>query len=338
MIKEILEHAEDVNVDDMKLYFITRVCKPGVNKRSRVLEKFNFNLYQVDIDNEIRNHLHELTIDQLGNMQRNNFEITDYDVISDDTQQIFSYQMKNKTMAFADVIYNKLPNKSSIKTIKNIECILSEEEMWAYSVGFEKDDEWFYTFRKVVKSRVAIDEKKGNKKNTAIQAIRTRFNTESNKLELIHGETVNLDRQIDCVYYNDAFYIFRKSSFEQITGLAEEFKIQAELIVEELKKSEIIKGIDILKKEVKEKPALHKKMIRLQKIGNYTNLTAMDIKKMQRVAEKTGDKLKCENGKILIEDVTDIDSALRMLCDYYKEGMVSGKNYGTYAGKQLSLN
>ena len=335
MLNELLEEIKTAKIEDLQFYFITRVLKEGVSKRTKVLNKFIFNLYQVDINDEIREHLHKLSIDQLEYLQKKNYEIQDYDVISEDTDQIFTYQMQNKAMAFADVINNKLPNKSQIKKIQNIESIVLDEDLWAYSVGFENDGEWIYSFRKIIKSKVAIDENEGNQKSVRQKIIRTIFNTQSNKLELIHGETVNLDKQIDCVYYNDAFYIFKKTNFEQITGLTEEFKIEAETVVSELIQTNMIEGVDIIAEEVANNPSIHKKLVRLQKLGNYQNMTTESLLKMKEVAETFGETLKSKNGKILIEEKKDIDTALKILCDYYKEGKVSGKDYGTYAGKQL---
>lgn len=337
MLNELLEEVKNAEIDDLQLYFITRVLKEGVNKRAKILDKFSFNLYQVDVNAEIREHLFKLTIEQLEYLQKKNYEIQDYDVISEDTDQIFTYQMQNKAMAFADVINNKLPNKSQIKKVQNIESILLEEDLWAYSVGFENDGNWMYSFRKIIKSKVAIDENEGNHKSIRQKMIRTIFNTQSNKLELIHGETVNLDKQIDCVYYSDAFYIFKKSNFEQITGLTEEFKVEAETVLSELVETNMIEGVDIIAEEVANNPSIHKKLVRLQKIGNYQNMTTESLLKMKEVAERFGETLKSKNGKILIEEKKDIDTALKILCDYYKEGKVSGKDYGTYAGKQLIL-
>lgn len=45
--------------------------------------------------------------------------------------------------------------------------------------------------------------------------------------------------------------------------------------------------------------------------------------------------MKIKEGKLFIEDEGDINLALKMLADYYKRGEVSGKAYGTFAGKQL---
>ncbi len=335
MLQTLIEEINEVKVDDLQLYFITRVLRKGIKKSAKVLDKYEFNLYQVDVNDEIREHLYKLTIDQLEYLQKKEYQIQDYDVISEDTDQIFTYQMKNKAMAFADVINNKLPNKSKIQKIQNIENLVAEEDLWAYSIGFENDGTWIYTFRKVIKSKVAIDENEGNQKSLRQKMIRTIFNTQSNKLELIHGETVNLDKQIDCIYYEDSFYIFRKSNFEQITGLTEEFKKEAENVVSELENSKMIEGVSLIADEVKRNPSIHKKLVRLQKIGNYKGLTNESLLKMKEVAETFGETLKSNNGKILIEEKKDIDTALKMLCDYYKEGKVSGKDYGTYAGKQL---
>ncbi|MCM1615401.1 hypothetical protein [Phocaeicola massiliensis] len=42
-----------------------------------------------------------------------------------------------------------------------------------------------------------------------------------------------------------------------------------------------------------------------------------------------------KDGKLHIESENDIDLTLKMLADYYKKGEVSGKAYGTYAGKEI---
>ena len=51
--------------------------------------------------------------------------------------------------------------------------------------------------------------------------------------------------------------------------------------------------------------------------------------------KRYGDALKIEDGKITIEDETDIDIVLKALGDYYKIGEISGKPYGTFSGKEL---
>lgn len=56
---------------------------------------------------------------------------------------------------------------------------------------------------------------------------------------------------------------------------------------------------------------------------------------MQRICKKYGNQLNIKGGKLHIESENDIDLTLKMLADYYKKGEVSGKAYGTYAGKEI---
>lgn len=334
ILEELSEKLESIKIDNSFLYFITRVLKPNTKKTSKVLDKFLFKVYQIDVNDEIRKHLYSLTKEQLEYLSKRKTELHEYDVITDDTEQLFTYSMTNKAMSFADVVNNQL--KSNPPKIKSLEDIISDEELWAYCVGFHnKGTDWIYTFRKILSGKVAIDEKDGNKRNALQKTIRTIFNSKSQKLELIEGETVNLDKQVDCIFYEDMFYIAKKTQFEQIVGLEEEFRIQASEVITELEATNMIEGLKILSQQITINPAIHKKLVRLSKIGNYKDLDEKIIKKMQKVCKQYGDKLKLKDGKLFIEDESDIDLALKMLSDYYKRGEVSGKAYGTFAGKQL---
>ncbi len=336
ILEELLKKIEAIKIDNTYLYFITRVLKADTKKTDKILSKYEFKIYQIDVNDEIREHLYSLTQEQLHQLINKKTEVHEYDVISDDTQQLFTYSMTNKAMSFADVVNNQLKNR--IPKITDLEEIIKSEELWAYCVGFHhKGEEWIYTFRKILSGKVAVDEKDSNVKSAFRKYIRTRFNSKSNKLELIEGETVNLDKQIDCVYYQDTFYVAKKLQFEQIVGLEEEYRIQATEVLTELIATAMIEGLDVIEKQIENNAALHKKLVRLSKIGNYQELDASMIKKMAKVAKSFGDKLKLKNGKLFIEDETDIDLALKMLADYYKRGEVSGKAYGTFSGKQIQI-
>ena len=337
MLEQILNKIQEVDVDNTYLYFVTRVLKPDAKKAAKAMGKYNFKVYQIDVNDEIRVHLHTLAIDQLENLADKKKDLQEYDVISDDTENLFTYTMAGKAMSFSDVVNSQL--KKMPPKIQSLKEIISDEELWAYTVGFFLgEDEWIYTFRKVLSGKVAINEEDGNKKGMWQKAIRTFFNTKNQKLELIQGETVSLDKQIDCVFYIDTFYIARKTQFEQIVGLEEEFKIQATEVVAELGGTAMIEGLNHVAGQVESNPAIHKKLVRLGKIGNHRDLDTTTIGKMVNVCAKYGDSLKTtQEGKLLIEDEKDIDLVLKMLSDYYKRGEVSGKAYGTFAGKQISI-
>lgn len=84
-LQEILDKVSTTNVNDLRLYFITRVLKDNIKKSAKIIDKYLFKVYQVDIDDEIRQYLYDLSIEQLDKVIKKNYEILDYDVISDDT-------------------------------------------------------------------------------------------------------------------------------------------------------------------------------------------------------------------------------------------------------------
>lgn len=332
-LQEILEKIAATQVNDLRLYFITRVLKENVKKSAKIIDKYLFRVYQVDIDSEIRQYLYNLSEEQLEIIIKKDFEMLDYDVVSDDSQHLFTYFMQHKVLSFSDVVCNQL-NQTPPK-MQSIESILSNgDELWAYCVGFNdlENQDWIYTFRKIQSGKVAVDEQEGK---NILKIIRTRFDTTNQKLELLKGETVNLDKQIDCIYYDETFYVIKKANFEQIVGLQEEYKEEAKSVVNELKETGKFKGLEMVEKKIETTPSIHKKLVRIAKIGNFRTIDDKVIKRMKSVCKKYGVELHVKDGKIAIEEEKDIDIILKMLADYYKTGEVSGKAYGTFAGREL---
>lgn len=333
-IKEISEKIASTESTDLRLYFISRILKDNIKKNAKVIDKYVYKVYQVDIDSEIRNYLFSLTNEELRKIIKKDFEMLDYDVISDDTQHLFTYSMHNKVFSFSDVVFNQL--KKNPPKMQSIESILSnDDELWAYCVGFNdlESKDWIYTFRKILSGKVAVDEKEGK---NILKTIRTYFDTKNQKLELIKGETVNLDKQIDCIYYEETFYVIKKINFENIVGLQEEYKKESKSVVEELRKTGKIHGLEIVEDKIESTPSIHKKLIKIAKIGNYRSLDDKTIRKMKTVCKKYNVALNVKDGKLTIENESDIDTILKMLADYYKTGEVSGKAYGTFSGKELT--
>ncbi len=332
-IKEIFKKIESSKEEDLKLYFITRYLKDNVKKSSKLLDKYLFKVYQVEINDDIRAHLYDLSKKHLESIVKKEYEMVDYDVLSDDTEHLFTYSMKNKIFSFSDVVCNQLKKMAPI--MSSIEDILDNgHELWAYCVGFNDLDEkdWIYTFRKIQSSRIAIDEKEGIR---GLKMIRTYFDTQNQKLKLLKGETVNLDKQIDCIYYDETFYIIRKMNFEQIVGLQDEYKEEAKNVAEMLKGTNLINGVEFIEQRIENNPSIHKKLVRISRIGNINTLNEKAIRKMKSVSKKYGNQLNVKDGKINIEEENDVELVLRMLADYYKVGEVFGKHYGTFAGKEV---
>lgn len=275
---ELLEKINVTKAEDIKLFFVTRAIKEGLTRNSRTRDKYLFKVYQVDSSEEIRQHLFESTRSQIDNIIGKNYEMVDYDILSDETDRLFTYAIKDKVFSFSDVVTNQLLKPATkIKTISEITT--ENEELWAYSVGFEDltDNKWIYTFRKIQSGKVAVNEIDNPDSNFFKKCIRTVFNTESMKLEVLKGESITLDKRIDCVFYDDTFYVVQKGAFEQIVGLQEEYQEQAKVIVRNMQQIPLITGTDKLMDLIEKKPSLHKKLVKIERIGGYKQLNAASI-------------------------------------------------------------
>ena len=336
-LDEVLTKIQETKEDDVKLHFITRILKSGVSKRDKTLDKYIFKVYQIDVDDEIRNYLYDLSIKELERTMSKDYSLIDYDPISDDTNHLFSYKLRAETSSFSDVVVNQLGRE--LPKVESIDGIVSDnEELWAYCIGFldEVESEWIYTFRKIMVSKIAIDEKNDTDKNIVIRQIRTLFDSKSKKLTLMKGEAVTLDKQIDCVYWGDTFYVLKKVPFEQIVGLQEEYHAKAIEVVGEMKKTNLIDGLELIEEDLKTNTNLHKKLVKLQMNGGLNGLDSIRIKKMAKVCKRYGDKISIgDDGHIKVGDRKDFEIVIKALCDYYKKGEVSGKSYGTFSGKEL---
>lgn len=336
-LDEVLDRIKDTKQEDVKLHFITRILKSGVGKRDKTLDKYIFKVYQIDVDDEIRKYLYDLSIKELERTVTKDYSLIDYDPISDDMDHLFSYKLKAETSTFSDVVVNQLGKE--LPKVESIEGIISEnEELWAYCIGFldVEDQEWIYTFRKIMVSKIAIDEKNDTDKSIVWRQIRTIFNSTSKKLTLMKGEAVTLDKQIDCVYWEETFYVLKKVPFEQIVGLQEEYHAKAIEVVDEMKNTGLIDGLDGLEEELKTNTSLHKKLVKLQQNGGLGILDDKQIKKMAKVCKRYGETISVgADGHIKINDRKDFETVIKAMCDYYKKGEVSGKSYGTFSGREL---
>lgn len=333
----VLGRIKGTNKEDVKLHFITRILRNGVGKRAKNLDKYIYKVYQIDVDDEIRNYLYELSIKELERTLSKDYSLIDYDPISDDIDHLFSYKLKAETSSFSDVVVNQLGKE--LPKVVSIDGIVSDnEELWAYCIGFldEEIEEWIYTFRKIMVSKIAIDENDDKDKNLIKRQIRALFNTTSKKLTLMKGQAVTLDKQIDCIYCDETFYVLKKVPFEMIVGLQEEFHAKAVEVVDSMKSTGLIDGLDCMEEELKTNTVLHKKLVKLLHNGGLHQLDKANIKKMVRVCKRYGEEIMIgDDGHIKINDRKDFEIVVKALSDYYKKGEVSGKSYGTFSGREL---
>lgn len=330
LLVDVISKAQ---AENLKMYFVTRVLKEGIKANARILEKFDFKVYQIEITDEVRNYLYQLSLKQFKKIEENeDLHFFDYDVIADETEHLFTYPMQNKVGSFSDVVYNQL--NGSPQKITDLNDILQDETLWAYCVEFQIDSQKsFYSFRKISPGKVGIEKDNDGEKKSLGSQIRTFFDTNTNTLSLLKSDTVYLDKQIDCIFYEETFFVLKKFYFEQLVGLQEEYKKRAEDVATSMSKHECFGDIKLLTEKIENKVAIHKKLMKLEKLGNLNTLTSKNIKKLERLGKQKNAPINIKDGKIQFEKEEDIDNVIKLLCDYFKTGDYSGKSYGTYAGK-----
>jgi hypothetical protein len=239
-------------------------------------------------------------------------------------------------MSFRSVVDTRLKGGVGIKKVQQIADLFNGQELWAYCVQFHfEDGTQVFTFTKISTGKVAIDpdpKTMVGKIQHPAKAVRAFFDTNSAKLELLKGESINLDKTIDCLLIGETFLVFSKTKFEWIVGLEAEFRIEACNVAEELCNCAFIEGANLIKDEIESNPSIHKRLAKLSKLGQHKNLDSDRVRAMLDYSKEIGVELKADNGKIKIENKQDIDLLAKFLADYYKDSKITGNVYGTYAG------
>jgi len=330
-VEGVLDILRDEAIS-INLYFISRHVKGGISKSARVVDKFDFRTNSVDISPELVKFFVDGAKKQLEkSISTTGYELEAYSVISDDlSNKLYTYALNN-ALSFSDVITNQLPNGniSSISSLKDI-----SKNLWAYCLKVEAQEKNAYIFRKLSAGKVATDEPRNRK-----EKISSYFDSSDAELKVVIQETISFDDKLDCIYTNGEFLIFRKSGFENIVGLEQEFTDNANNVLTTLKSAELVQGIDLVEEEIKKNRPLLKTLSSIGRKGNHDNFNSVELEKMKEVYKKFEDEdLKINGeGKLLIEDRNDVANFVKLLNDFYKQGMITGKFYGTNSGNIISL-
>ena len=283
-----------------RLLLVTRKLKEGMRRNTNELDKYGFLVYNVDINEEIRKYIFDVAKNAISNVCIGDIEddIGEFQPFGDDIQDIFSFSSINDIPSFTNVPTNKVTNTDGI--VRDLNGFLAKED---------------------------------EENNITILT-----GTDNDSLEIFRKPSMELDDNIDFVFYDDAYYVLNRNYFEMVTGLRNLYIQDTRTVIQDLENADIIQGLDVLNERVVEMPSLIRKMALIKKLGNYERITKTTLKKMQKVCRDNHIELNVDldNKKLIITNDNDVKNVVRLLCDYYKLGAVSGKSYGTYSGKLLS--
>jgi len=331
-INEILDIVNTKNVN-LNLYFITRISKDGVSSKAKVIDKFDFKADKIDISADMKSFFINIAEKQLEKVLKiSDYSLEEYNVISDDLKnKLYTYALNN-ALSFSDVITNQLQQNKvgSVATLKDI-----KKKLWAYCIKIESKDKVAFIFRKISAGKVVTDNAQG-----IFEKISAQFDTNDAELRAVKDDSISFDDKLDCIFYDNQFLILAKSGFEQIVGLEEDFMEAADEVIDVLKETNLIDGLEHIESNLKGSRALLKTLANICKKGNHTTFDASEIQKMKDTLLRFEQKdLKVSaSGKLVIEDKNDVTDFIKLLNDFYKQGIVTGKFYGTNSGQVIESN
>ncbi|ELV8552728.1 DUF4868 domain-containing protein [Vibrio fluvialis] len=331
-LEDLLEYAEDLKDDEkakLSLYFVTRHLKSGMARSSKVTDKYDFKLVQAAISPSIKSFFQKTLSNQIiSHGSKDDIEMKNYTVIDDDiNNKIYAYA-DNNAIAFSKVINEQIkdPNIPELMALNDI-----RDDLWAYCIKVEQNKNFTYSFRKISSGKVttnATDEVKG-----LFNKLSAGFDKTGKELKEFDGSVINFDDKIDCIYIKDKFYVFHKKSFEAIVGLEAEFTEAAQKTLNRIKEFDLVKGLEHLESALLTKPSLRKTLAHIAEKGNHTTLNQAEIASMNDVLKKfKGEQFEMEDGKIVLRNEAEGKNFLRLLNDYYKQGMTTKKYYGSDSG------
>ena len=134
-LQSVQDFINNTESKDTKLYFITRI-EEAKRSRIRAANKTHvFKVYQIDFNQELQDSLFNATLSYLEQIAKKNYDVVDYDVLSDETEHLFTYSVSNsnKIESFADVVTNQLLQVDPPQ-VKRLKELSSDEKKCGHTV------------------------------------------------------------------------------------------------------------------------------------------------------------------------------------------------------------
>ncbi|SHF94300.1 Kiwa anti-phage protein KwaB-like domain-containing protein [Flavisolibacter ginsengisoli] len=336
--KKLLNRLEEfTSVETVHLYVIERKTKLDHGTKARPSDKFEYAPLQIQLSPELMPVISSMLKKVIEKKIKEDVQIVEYEVIDDTIDKIYSYTDLGKISGFQEFLKNRL-NKQ-ISPLKTFEELADLEKAWALCYGFynSKQKKWLYCIKKLQPSKMAVEIETSTSVNEAVKnGFTALFDTKTKSLKPFKGFSLNIEPSIDMIYVDEGIYIFQKKAFEDITSITEEFEVVAQEIVAEIEDIKFVDGLKHLSGVIAQKPAFRNKLIKAKAIGNLEFLkTCKDIKKeFKRAGNKLAIKFNFDGkGRVIALDEHAAEDIIKVLCEYYKEGIFGGKVFESPAGR-----
>lgn len=334
LLSELMEYTKS---EIVHMYLVERKLKPDSKAKDKPSEKFTYLPLQINLSEPLLPVVKGMLEEVIKRKVKENLEIKPYEVIDDTEDKLQTYSDLGKITGFQEFLNSKLGGE--IKPLDRFEEINQLEKAWALCYGFyhQERKKWLYCIKKLAPRQMVVDiETSTSVKDAVKNGFTSLFDTTTKTLKPFKGFSLNIEPSIDMIYLDENIYIFRKKAFEDITSLTEEFEELARELVTEVEQINFIDGLQHLTEIINRKPALRNKLIKAKNIGNIDFLkTCKNIKKeFQRAGKKLEIKFNFDlSGKITASNDDEAENIIKVLCEYYKEGIFAGKIFESPAGR-----
>lgn len=336
--EDLLEELKQyTSQDTVHMYIVERKQRQDKKPKDAPSIKFEYVPLQVNISDDLSPVISEMLGKVIEKKFREDVEIANYEVIDDTLEKIYTYKELDKIAGFREFLNSKLGGE--IKALKSFEELKDFEKAWALCYGFyhKSKKKWLYCIKKLAPSKMAVEIETSTSITEALKhGITSYFDLKSKTLKPFNGFSINLEPSIDMIYYEEEIYILRKKAFEDITSLTEEFETLAHELISELDEIKFIDGVHYLTDIISKKPAFRNKLIKAKTIGNLDFLkSCSNIKKeFQRAGKKLDIKFKFDDsGNIVSDSAEEAENIIKVLSEFYKEGIFGGKIFESPAGR-----
>jgi hypothetical protein len=334
LLNELKEYTTEETVH---MYIIERKLRLDKKLKDSPSVKFEYIPLQVDVSEDLAPVISAMLTRAIEKKFREDIEITNYEVIDDTIERIYTYKDLDRIAGFKDFLNTRLGGE--INALKSFEELKSLEKAWALCYGFynKRKRKWLYCIKKLAPSKMAVEIETSTSVAEAIKhGLTSYFDMKTKTLKPFNGFSLSLEPNIDMIYFDEEIYILQKRAFEDITSLTEEFETLAYELITELDEIKFIDGIHHLTDTISKKPAFRNKLIKAKSIGNLDFLkTCGNIKKeFQRAGKKLEIKFSFDGaGNIISNSTEEAENIIKVLSEFYKEGIFGGKIFESPAGR-----
>jgi len=316
-IKEMLEIVKNCQISSTRLYLITRTLKTGVKAKTKAKDKYDFQCYSINIDDNVQNELLKIFMNKvtyLANEKKFSMEEYSIDVVNND-KIVYTLRKKAKIGSFIHILDIDIKDSTELLNVESLSDIVSI--LWSYIIEIKTPEHTILGLRKTTPNFVSV------KKNKNL--LTTMFSLKECMLSILSEQSLVFDDYLDAIYDNSIFYIVNKNNFEKIVGLEDEYIEKANEVADLLVSSPHFKINFDLKDQINIGGKFNRKLVKMRKL-----LSSIDIEfllKMIETAKEFKLSFVVKDNQIVINNEDELDTVLKLLDDCYLLSKQTGNKY-----------